>query len=408
MPKKRITDADTLKAACAYLITTKASQAEIADTLDISQATVSRFLSETEGKFWESKAIFFRERVSEEIMAKVESLIFPAGKILEKLESLARHTPGMIVPTLRVFPTGGGGESRSGLDGRLRHFSNQAAPAIRDILLRSRLCGVCWGVTLSGVVAALKNLSFPSQKGIGEKQVIPLCGEPLGELPTSFSSSTLAAEIQLLLSGNRETFYSLSPVPAFIPKDFSAGEMDAIWKLIGHVKSYHDIFAGGAASSPLAERLDTIITSVGDSRHPVSYGKDSILEKSGWRNVEDIEAIIFGDIAGTWIPRPNISPQHKRVLKKLTEHWTGVREEHLAGCARRAAENRAGQNTPAGVVVATFGKNKAECVLAALKRGLVNVLLCDVDLERQLEELLEKEIAAIARNQMSNREIKRV
>jgi hypothetical protein len=53
---------------------------------------------------------------------------------------------------------------------------------------------------------------------------VPLSGDPLGDAPTSFSSSSVAQEFGTLANGVQYTARSLAMVPAFIPANFDPKE----------------------------------------------------------------------------------------------------------------------------------------------------------------------------------------
>jgi len=71
-------------------------------------------------------------------------------------------------------------------------------------------------------------------------------------------------------------------------------------------------------------------------------------------------------------------------LDKVQISWTGLTLKHLEACARRGTDPLKG---PPGVVVVSGGKKRAAVTCELIKRGLVNHLIIDDVLARELTEV---------------------
>ena len=91
---------------------------------------------------------------------------------------------------------------------------------------------------------------------------------------------------------------------------------------------------------------------------------------------DELQGRAVGDIGGVFLPRSARDP----VVRGINERWTGVRLEHLAGCARAAADDPG----RAGVVVVAMGRAKAEVTHACVRAGLITELILDHDLAQAL------------------------
>ena len=95
---------------------------------------------------------------------------------------------------------------------------------------------------MEAVVAALRSLPYPSPWTKKIIQFVPLSGEPLARERSTFSSSSLARELGIVVNGEAYDAPSLAMVPAFVPDRFRDYERNGVWKLIELVKSYKTIF----------------------------------------------------------------------------------------------------------------------------------------------------------------------
>ena len=180
--------------------------------------------------------------------------------------------------------------------------------------------------------------------------------------PTSSSSSTLAEELGQLFNGQQYHARSLTMVPALIPWEFTEPERAALQKFVEMQPNFREIFGRmnqPRAESMLARDLDCIITSVGNV--PLGFSRGSLLH-------EREREMFVGDIGGVLLPGRGIAA---RAGDDIKGRWTGLCEEHLVGCASRAAET--GSNP--GVVVISRGAERAPVLLAAIQEGLNNHII---------------------------------
>lgn len=218
-------------------------------------------------------------------------------------------------------------------------------------------------------------------------QFILLCGEPLGNSPTRFSSSNLASQLDVLINGGTRIPLSLAAVPALIPKDFSRAEVNAIRKLISRVDAHREIFGGpnqeSARRECLIDNVDTILTSIGSSATALAFGDDEFVKTAGITR-EDLQKLVIGDIGGVLFPRPHLGAGEQAALDQIVARWTGITEKHIKYCIDRARHDK----TP-GVIVVAIGESKATIVYECVKRGLVNHLVIDQDLAKKLESVVD-------------------
>ena len=133
----------------------------------------------------------------------------------------------------------------------------------------------------------------------------------------------------------------------------------------------------------LIHRVETILTGAGRAAEALGHPEADALARGGEIDREELEALVFGDVCGVLLPRPDLSASDHQELARIQNRWTGMGQSALAHCARRAV-----QNGRPGVVVLSIGKNNAEIVFETVRRRLVNHLVIDHDLARSLQERL--------------------
>ena len=368
--------------AAAYLAGGGQKQIDIAETLGLSQAAVSRLIARARKHYLREELRFLHEALDEQTMRGVVQRTIHrrlAANLDVFCGRIRRRTP-----VLRVFPSGSRDESAAGWNSRLETVARAAAPFVRDLLLRTAVAGVSWGHSVGTLSFAIRNLPAPPRSD-NPVRVVPLCGEPLGNRPTSLSSSSLSETLEEALNGRVVSNLSLGMVPAFIPGGFSKTELKAVSKLIGLVKAYEEVFGGRA---PLAERLDMVLTSIAPAERPLGYGSGDLLRTGGLK-LEELRGMILGDISGVCIPRPDLDRGRRQKLARVNERWTGIRLSHLEACSRRASGNPL--TGPPGVVVFAIGSNKARFAVEAIRLGLVNHAFVDDDLAEEMDRLLAAE-----------------
>lgn len=393
MRKKR-TEIDKL--AAAFLAGEGKRQSAIAAILGLSQAVVSRMLKEAKDTYYREQIQFIRESVNHDEHMQILERI-GRNDLAERLSGLSQRHANRRGPLVRVFSGDKGANERE----KTAHFARQAAPYVKGLFDRASSCGVTWGGMLFNMVAALRALAVPPPWADRVLEIVPLSGEPLGDDPTSFSSSILSHDLGKLANGENYNARSLGMVPAFIPERdqrgsrFKAPEEEVIWRFIGLVRSYDEIFGtpGKEISErrPVAESLDMILTSVGPADRPLGFINGRLLE-TGKVTTEELMELIFGDIGGVCIPRPGLSARQRARLESVTNRWTGLKCDHLEACATRAAEGDPLSGKP-GVVVISRGADRAQCVYEAVKRGLINQLVIDEELAQDLDQISKRDAA---------------
>ena len=387
MQRPRSQDPTLDMLAAALLASEGRKQTEIAATLGLSQAAVSRHLAEAREHYLREQVYFLEDNVPPEVMQRVQQRV-SREQLQKGLDLLAQRHEYSRHVTLRVFNTGPSSDDAE----RIRKLGEHAASHIKRLVLRSRLCGLTWGGMLRSVVTGLRNLHTRAPWRKDEViECIPLSGEPLGKDPTSFSSSSLAHELGSAVNGDAYDALSIAMVPAFVPERFPRSEINGVWHLIELVESYHRIFGPhqngrpkplkAKAEPPLARCLDMILTSVGSADKPLGFGR-GILFNTMSVSLEELKTLIVGEIGGVCIPRPTLHNNQARRFDSVRRCWTGLRLEHLITCAERGADP---SNEAPGVVVVSGGKKRAGVICELVKLGLINHLVIDDVLAEELE-----------------------
>jgi len=387
MRRAKAQDSEVDMLAAAFLAGEGRKQKDIADTLALSQAAVSRFLARARAQYLREEVRFLEENVPQADMQRVRQRI-GRKKLQDSLDQLAKRNGQTRTASLRVFECGPGADIE-----RIRRLGEFAAPHVKGLLVHARACGLTWGGMLASLLAGLRNLHSPAPWAKGEIQCLPLTGEPLGQDPVNFSSSSLAFELGRIVNSPSYHAPSLAMVPAFVPEGFSRGQIDGVWRLIGLVDSYRQVFGphpSGTARQrqadlepPLAERLDMLLTSVGTADKPLGFGQGKLFDTMNV-NHEELKALIVAEVGGVCIPRPNLDKRQQRQFESFRSRWTGLRWEHLTACAARGGDPSAG--VP-GVVVVSGGKGRAAPICELIKLGLVNHLIVDDVLADELETI---------------------
>jgi DNA-binding transcriptional regulator LsrR (DeoR family) len=378
--------------AAAYLDGEGRKQTEIASDLQLSQPVISRLLARARKKYLREEVHFLKEQVDEETMERILTRTSRSqlGELLDRVAKVNGQPRG---PIVRVFSSGSRQATAADWEYRLKTFSQASAPYVKDLLLRSDVCGISWGQSLGHLVASLQGLPIPPPRADIPIRVIPLCGEPLGNAPTSYSSSNLAESLERLMNGKVVSNLSLSMVPAFIPCGFTECQLEGVWKLIGLVKAHEQIFGARKPAPhsppPLVERVDMILTSVGPAERPLGYGSGELF-RTGGMELEQLRDLLLGDISGVCIPKPTLSRKQNEAISNLNLRWTGISRSSLDSCARRSVAADPFTGAP-GVCAVAIGRNKAPFTYEAVKLGLVNHLIIDEDLGDEIEKIARAE-----------------
>jgi hypothetical protein len=174
-------------------------------------------------------------------------------------------------------------------------------------------------------------------------------------------------------------------VPAFIPEGFTAAQLKGIWKLIGLVPSYKEIFGArgrsGRKTRQMSEQLDMILTSVGPANQVFGFGSSRLFE-TGKVSIERLQSLIVGEMGGVCFPRPDLTAAEKRELRSVETRWTGLNRATLEACSHAADADPA----KPGVVVVCGGAARARFVFEAL--AVINHLIVDEALAGELGRIL--------------------
>jgi len=374
----------------AYLAGENWKQKEIAEALLMSQAAVSRLLAHARKEYLREEVRFLREKVSPEMMRNVMQRA-SRNTLSGKLNQLAARA-GYRGPVLRVFRCT---ESASDRWKRMGELSRHAAPYIRDLILRSNVCGITWGGMLSQVVTAIQGLSMVRPWKEVDIEIIPLSGEPLGDDPTTYSSSSLAHDLGAAVNGPTYYARSLAMVPAFIPDDFEKNQISGVWRLIGLVRAYAEIFGtrkrGEREEKAMVNNLDMVLTSVGPADHPLGFGRGRLFA-TGNLKLEELQNLVIGDMGGVCFERPRLTKGQRLKLEGVAGRWTGWSRRDLDGCSARAAACDPHQGPP-GIAVISMGEDRAEFLLEAVALGTINHLIIDDALQAEMERLLDARLA---------------
>ncbi len=381
---KRKTDPDDLRAAqtvaAARLCADGVDQKNIAKRLDISQPGVSRLLNTAEKHGWLIRTPkVLKGRIRESTWQEAELLLYP-----QDLKSRFRKRfKNSRLRSLRVRDSGP--DDETDLDRRIARFANLFAPRFAQLLAEARVVGVTWGRTIQGIITALEAL-WDDSRDKRRRSFVPLCGDPLGDVNVSFSSSQLSTRLYQFINGGRGSFYTLSGVPVFAPIDFNDAEVAAVDKLLRSMSSFADIFlpvGEGESKKCLVGDIDLMLTSLGPTHRALGYSKFGMLYKRAGLTQQEIQKLVVGDVGGVLLPRPNLTAPQKRRLAKINRHWHGLKLSHLEAISAAADE----KGHP-GIVVAAFGAGKADVVTEVVRRGLVQELWIDRALAEALLEIL--------------------
>jgi hypothetical protein len=127
--------------------------------------------------------------------------------------------------------------------------------------------------------------------------------------------------------------------------------------------------------------LNIVITSISRKDHP--FGIEDRSEFT-WQTLQlsNLTKMVIGDLAG--IPLTHTDAAAKDITL-LLDRWTGLQKHHFENCARRAS---AASQPPAGVIVVAAGRDRASCLVEAVRQGLVNHAVVNEELVRALIEMI--------------------
>jgi hypothetical protein len=94
---------------------------------------------------------------------------------------------------------------------------------------------------------------------------------------------------------------------------------------------------------------------------------------------------LLGDMSGILIPRRNCpEPLKQRIAAMNSERWTGMKEGHIRGCARRQLSKAP------GVVVIASHKNRAKIIVRCAEDQMINTLIIAKELADEILRLIRQ------------------
>jgi len=376
---------------CAYLASLGENQESIGKHLGISQATVSRNLDAACVKGWLRKDwIFQSSNITDRRLNELQQrwLYLQGRSNLEQLQGMLRSliktkTGSPKGPEVVVLPVG----TTSGQDlRRLDIFARLASHVVASKLrLASAVC-CSWGRTVSLVVNSVAEAwGGVKRKPKGEVPVIPARGEPFDNLGNHDVSASRNAErlFRILNPGHHEQYpYSLSAIPALIPKDLTVEEEAALRKYFSRVPAYREAFGTRLADEietghvPIIQKADCVLVSVGGVT-PASEFTQACLsvgfDEADFGNVT-------GDMSGVFVGPDGCDQE---LITGMNRRWVGIEEDDL----RRIAKKK-----PGVIVVAAEQAEKANTLLqCVLKLEAISTMIIDEVVAAELERLIKEE-----------------
>ena len=385
---------DALKAAYYRVYDPALTQEQIAHKVGLGQqAQVSRLLKDArEHKVLQEVFRFPADLSQEDRLEVVNSFFARHGKLEDALSQrsrkLSREQSGGGSPFKQLYVVAAPGIENEN-DARVRanafhSFGVSAAGIVASYIDEVDMCCVAWGRTIAATVEQMPYSSAPN----GNKQFIPIAGEPTNHEPNRVSASDAARRLSLAWPGSKPL--SLRGVQARIPKSIHDRDGGQIaYELIRYSTSYRQIFgAPGSDEIPLISEVPMILTGIGNvdtsKRNISGVGPDPWYLETVEAEEPNVLELAVGNIGGVWIARNQISDEEKEQVAKVNERWLGAQYDHFRSCSLNADLLH---HRP-GVVVLAVEPDKAAIVLEALH--LINVLI----VSRQLADELARRLLA--------------
>jgi hypothetical protein len=391
----------------AFLASRNNSPSQIAGMLDVKVGTVTKWLDD-----WEAEGILARTTVLHSSRLNGEELrdVEAYDGTEDLLTCLRRLTPDGVprIRRIRVYGSGGKGESIEGLANRSKIFGYQIADGVRDLVLKSKHCVVAWGRLLGAVVEKMRE--DPVIKGIRKAGIkfYPACGDPFGAFNASTTPSVLCAQLDRIINKNSGPHeFSFTGIPAVVPSvDGQFGSPEDIGVLRRFVElssAYKGIFGDAG----VRKDIDCILTGVGGA------APGSVAAKKGFglytreclkmRGVDKkwLSEHVLGDIAGVYIEKPGLSDEQQRGLAEKTSLWLGITLGDFQRCALKGAK----EGKP-GVVVAVIGdETVAEVLFACCTRfGIITELFIDGPMFEYLTAICRRESSRRGKKSLAGRD----
>lgn len=349
----------------------------------LSQSGVSRLLRRAEHAGWLVRDYqFVGDGLPADRLAALKRLVEPSS--LVDLLARVQSRTGVNVRGVHVVDSGSSSEKGQSLAARLGRFGRAAAEPLLALVRGSEILAVTWGTTVSHCVEALK--SHPPRSLAQPIRCVPVCGEPLDRKSDCDTSSQLALRLHQIVGPAAPDPPSLTGVPALISRRFRGGDARSIRKFVAQAASYREVFG---TRSPLIKRVDSLLTAVGPSSHPMGFIHEELLKAGSTPSKKLTSAalskLVVGDVGGILFPRPGLDARGRAEVNALNSMWTGAKLSHLERIATQASRG----TRPGIIVVAMGGDDRAAIVAEAIRHGLVNELIIDRTLSEALTTALK-------------------
>ncbi|HOC56184.1 MAG TPA: hypothetical protein PKI20_11230 [Verrucomicrobiota bacterium] len=388
--------------AAAIMRSNGLSREEIGKALKRSPSAVTKLLKLAEDAGYLSSApTFLRHKVNDADFAEVRRSFFGETDFTEELRAVVPTPKDLKVePKPAVFRF-----AATVMMGSYPEFIHAAAVHVCHLLRKAQLLGLMWGRTVHLLVENIRacgeHLDHDAFRDI---VCVPLCRDPthlMNERRLEFSASWLAGELERALrrpAAYRPANPCLIGVPAYLSRAVREGAKEDGGSLFKHLHAIpgYQVILGRDPARPqrLADKVDSVIMGAGiigpeyaqwsperpDFPATGDLIAERLLQEEDVRK-EDLARLIFGDVGGVLLERPDLGAKDHATVESLNAGWTGLKESDLQRIAAAASDKGA------GIVLVASSAAKAEVLLAAIQRGLVNRIIVDMSLKERLVEL---------------------
>lgn len=380
----------------AILAANGLSQREIADHIRIDRSAVSRTLKKAE----ELGYIKFPPAPDPVLIEKgippgvLDELRFRDLQIdIRNRLQRFHHCGKPLVHHVTIIHTSNLGTDHESWQKRIHVLVQATAERFLELLPNMEQIGIAWGSNLRALHNEVRRKcnNRPIPKRARPKLIIPIGCEPLFfSSPIEVTASEIARDFAetLHVEGRH---WSLSPVPAFIPKEFH-GEQRVLRDLFSKVPDYEAIFGPtGSRHKGLVAKLDTIITSMAGVIK--KYKDGSPWTQARFEAEQGVQQswtrLLAGDMAGvlfarTQLPGPDRA-KASAMAEEINSRNLGLLQSDFQKCARASADS---SGRRPGVFVLAHGRSKTDILLAAIEAQCVNQVVIDKDLADRLVEMI--------------------
>jgi DNA-binding transcriptional regulator LsrR (DeoR family) len=379
--------------AAAIMFSSGKTRAEIGEKLHRCPPDVTRLIQlAREAGYLSQAPTFLRHKVNEADFIEVQRRFFGEANFTPALKTLV--PPGVHFEA-------------NVMRGSYSEFIHGAALHVCHLLKRAKRLGLMWGRTVHLLVENIKACGENLDRdALGNIECVPLCGDPIhlmNQRKLEYSASWLAVELERALrrpGAHREANPCLIGVPAYLSSAAREGARADGGGLVSHIQGipgYEAIFGKKPGQRQrLADEVDTVIMGAGiigpecelwsPARPDVPTTGDFIAERLVQEketiSKEALARLIYGDVGGVLLEQPDLRPADKAMVDRLNAGWTGMKEKDLWRIAQAAGKNGSG-----GLILVASSAPKADVLLAAISRGLVNQVVVDEPLMARLVDL---------------------